>query len=134
MPGVTQAGRSDTAEDPAFDISWDGTIVVQVVRPFATLDVAGAEETLRRGRELVGGLRTPMLVDLRAPCSVDAAARSVFARAEFGDVFSAVALLTTNTVTRLAANLFLKINRPPYPIRMFSDEADARSWLSEHEG
>lgn len=115
----------------SFDMFRDGPIIVQVIHPYATVDVHAAKETLRLGRLMTEERKSPMLVDLRAPCSVELAARTVFASAEFGEVFSAVALLTTNTVTRLAANLLLKINRPPYPAHMFSEEAEARAWLSE---
>lgn len=115
----------------SFDIFRDGPILVQRLHPYATVNIEEAEETLRLGRLMVAGRKMPMLVDLRAPCSIDIAARTIFASPEFGEVFSAVALLTTNTVTRLAANLLLKVNHPPYPARMFADEAEARSWLAE---
>lgn len=130
---VTQAVLQDRRHaSTAFDMFDDGPIVVQAIRAYATLDVEAAEQTLRLGRLVADGRRPPLLVDLRAPCSVDVAARSVLASAEMGEIFAAVALLTTNTLTRLAANLLLKVNRPPYPVRMFSDETTARGWLAEY--
>lgn len=129
---VTEVGlEKERHACASFDMFHDGPIIVQVIHPYATVDVEAANETLRLGLLMGDGHKTPMLVDLRSPCSVEMAARTVFASPEFAEGFSAVALLTTNTVTRLAANLLLKINRPPYPARMFSDETDARAWLSE---
>ncbi|MBV1858979.1 MAG: hypothetical protein KUG77_11255 [Nannocystaceae bacterium] len=129
---MTRDVLQDEKQCAAFEMFHDGPIIVQRIRPYATMDVAAAEETLRRGRLMVAGQKIPLLVDLRAPCSVDVAARPIFAAPETGQIFSAVALLAANIVTRLAANLLLKVNQPPYPIRMFSDDAQARSWLSEY--
>lgn len=40
------------------------------------------------------------------------------------------ALIATSTFARMLANLYTTVNRPPVPARVFSNEEDARRWIS----
>ena len=37
----------------------------------------------------------------------------------------------TNPVTKVVGDLFMRINKPPYPNKLFMSEAQALSWLRE---
>ena len=41
----------------------------------------------------------------------------------------AMAFLITNPVTRIGANFFMKINKPRFPFKIFTDEKEAIEWL-----
>ena len=77
--------------------------------------------------ELTAGRRSPLSVDLR-----DSGPPSRPARLEFtqhGDLVSAVGLIVGTPLRRVMGNFFLRVSRPPYPVRLFDDEASALAWL-----
>ncbi len=57
------------------------------------------------------------------------ATREFFASDEMALFASAFAIITDSIVTRISANLFLKISPPRFPMQLFTDEAKARQWL-----
>jgi len=44
---------------------------------------------------------------------------------------SSMALVARSFLERHLARLFLTYHRPPYPVRVFEDEATARAWLAQ---
>jgi hypothetical protein len=42
-------------------------------------------------------------------------------------------MLVSSPMQRMVGNIFFKINRPPYPTRLFSQQTDALQWLRELE-
>lgn len=44
---------------------------------------------------------------------------------------SAAAILAKNSVTVMLANVFINFSKPPYPTKLFKEEADAIAWLIE---
>jgi hypothetical protein len=73
------------------------------------------------------------MVDLRPIRSMDKASRSYSASAEHSDTMSAVALIVGSPLSRALGNFFLGLNVPPFPVKLFSDEAQARMWLKSHQ-
>jgi hypothetical protein len=97
---------------------------------------AGAEETLDDARANVAlcllrtaGQRRPLMVDLRAAKSQSAGARAYMAGPEGLKVAQAVALLMGSPVSRVLGNLYLGLNKPPIPTRLFTSEDEAQVWL-----
>jgi hypothetical protein len=41
----------------------------------------------------------------------------------------AQAFLVESSVSRVVANFALGLNRPPFPVKMFNNEEQARAWL-----
>src|ERR1051326_3731076 len=46
-------------------------------------------------------------------------------------MFKAIACVSHNVVTRMLAHLFLGFRTPPLPIKVFSNETEAREWLRQ---
>ena len=97
---------------------------------------AGAEETLDDARANVAlclqrnaGRRRPLLVDLRGAKSQSAEARAYMAGPEGLKVSQAVGLLIGSPVSRVLGNLYLRLNKPPIPTRLFTSEEEALAWL-----
>ena len=45
------------------------------------------------------------------------------------DRFRAVGMVVSSRVGTMLINFFLRVNRPKYPMNVFTTEADARAWL-----
>ena len=93
----------------------------------ASIDLEDAMAAIAAMTELTGGRRGPLLVDLHDSGQQTRPARIEFTRHE--DLVSAVALIVGTPVGRILGNFFLRVNRPPYPVALFDDEASGLVWL-----
>lgn len=93
--------------------------------------VTGVEalENLKATAEVSGGVHSPVFIDIRSVSSIDREARQLFASDQAGQIQSATALLVDSPISRVFGNFFIGLNRPPWPVRMFSDESEAMAWL-----
>ena len=76
------------------------------------------------------GKSYPLLIDMRGIQSTTSEARQYMATVG-ATLVTAAALITGSPFNRSLGNVFLKINKPPIPIRLFTDEQKARLWLSQ---
>ena len=69
------------------------------------------------------------IIDLTGISGITPEARSFLQQnsSEWGKTI-AVALITSTFTSRILANFFLSINKPSYPIKVFSDSVDAQQW------
>ncbi len=110
-----------------------------VVSTFADIIIArfraGAEVTLDDARANVAlclqrnAGRRPLLVDLREVRTQTAEARAYLAGPEGLRVSQAVGLLIGSPVSRVVDNLYLGLNKPAIPTRLFTSEEEAQAWL-----
>ena len=73
--------------------------------------------------------RFPVLIDARASYSWNKDAQEY--NATHSDSRLATAVITNNPVSRLLTNTYVKIFKPAYPVKIFSNEAKAILWLKE---
>ena len=55
-----------------------------------------------------------------------------YAGEETPKFIKALALITNSEISKMVANVFLVLKRPPYPTKLFTNEKDARNWLKNH--
>ena len=125
-PEVIRTSTADVLTEP------DGTVVL---RFFAGSHVT-AEATravMRAQISAARGAKRPTLADLRGIASSERGARELAGGPEIAAVTLRTAMLVGNPVSRILGNFFLRVTRPAYPARIFTDEASARHWLSEAE-
>src|SRR5689334_19057038 len=72
----------------------------------------------------------PLLIDMRGIKSTTREARKHMAAAG-AKLVKAAALITGSAINRTLGNIFLAIDKPPVPIRLFTNEASARAWLKQ---
>ncbi|MDD5434152.1 MAG: hypothetical protein PH343_01855 [Nitrospira sp.] len=96
----------------------------------------GTEETLDTAKETIAAILTvskgkkrPLLVDIHAIKSITREAREFFGRDERERELTAIALLVGSPVSRIIGSVFIGINRPPNPLKLFTSEGDAIEWL-----
>jgi hypothetical protein len=99
----------------------------------ATQSLADAQENLAIAVSETGGIRRPLLIDIRRALPVDAAARHHYSGQTLAEAFSALALLVeASPFGRMMGNVYLRIAQPGIPTRLFTDEAQAMEWLNGH--
>lgn len=93
--------------------------------------LADAVENIQASASLAGGVRVPTLLDARAARKIDREAREYYAGPENAKVTLGTAMVVGSPVGRIIGNFLIQVNRPTFPIRLFSDEAEGVRWLEE---
>jgi hypothetical protein len=73
--------------------------------------------------------KIPVLFKGKAVASVEYKAQRYLSSPEVSAGISAGAIVVKSFLERHLARMFLVYHRPPYPVQVFSDEADALDWL-----
>jgi len=74
------------------------------------------------------GASYPICVDMRELKSMDKQARHYLASMG-ATLVTAGALITPSAISRTMGNLFLKVDRPPVPTKLFTSMEKAHAWL-----
>ncbi len=125
--GSTGPIRTQLAD---IELEGEGLIVLRF-RPGSRVTLESARELVQAHVTAASGAKRPALVDMRGMAFADVEGRQLAAGPELAMVTSRMALLVGNPVNRVLGNFFLRVSRPLYPTRLFTDEASARRWLSE---
>jgi hypothetical protein len=97
-------------------------------KPGTTLDLNAAEKIIHDALALAGDKIYPVLTDIRDMPRHNKDVRDYFASDPEGSA-SANAILVASSISRILANVFLSVNRPSIPTRIFTDPAKAAKWL-----
>ncbi len=79
--------------------------------------------------KITRGKKTPFLVDIREMKSITREARIDGAKKEGTGFRAASALLVGSPVSKAIGNLYLGLNKPEHPTKLFTSEAEAIGWL-----
>ncbi len=95
----------------------------------ATSELADAIEALALIRRLAEGRKRCLLMDITKLKGMAREARAYFTQAAHTEMLHAVALQIGSPFSRAIGNIFLGLNRPAVPIRLFTEEEPALVWL-----
>lgn len=106
----------------------EGVLFVEM-KEDADVRLEHVKENLAARKKLQQG--KPMLVvgDVSKAWQFSKDAREFIASREVTDLNHALAIVTGSISTRLAANFFIRFNKPGKPTRMFTSREKALSWL-----
>jgi len=91
-----------------------------------------AKEQIELHRADHAGKRRPILIDIRKVRSVSREARTYYAGYAAAELYSAAGFIVESPVSRAIGNFFLGLNKPVFPTRLFSSEAEALAWLRQY--
>lgn len=77
---------------------------------------------------------TALLADIRTLRGVSLGVRVHMSSERAGRYLSRVALVADSPLTRTIGNFFMRLNRPPFPLRIFDAEDEALRWLVTNPG
>jgi hypothetical protein len=110
----------------------DGTLVLRFHPKARAVGEAGAE-VVRAHIAVAAGRKLRTLVDARGVAATDRATRQLAAGPALEAVTSRMAVLVGGPLSRTIGNFFLRVARPAYPTRLFTEEEPARLWLAEEK-
>lgn len=83
--------------------------------------------------ELTSGISAPILMFIGEFSTFGKEAREYSANPENIKAVSAIAYVIDNLGHKLVINFFMKINKPPKPLKLFMDESAAVEWLLQYK-
>lgn len=107
----------------------DGIIYNIIFLHNAEVNKADIAANISAITKLAQGVRRPILSDIRNLKDVDREGRRLGAGKEAASNILALAILLGSPVSQAIGNIFLKINKPKYPTRLFTSESEAVLWL-----
>ena len=111
--------------DSENEIVWGELFGDQVSRELARENV-DAQERVRDGLHKA---KVRVLIDMTAVTEISKEARDYFANERTASIQRATALLVGSPVSRVIGNLFMGLNKPISPTRLFTDPQEAIQWL-----
>jgi len=96
----------------------------------ADLTLENTEEMLRSFVAIRKGVH-PLLMNVARVRSVSRDARRLLASPETGALVHGVAVVVATPVSRVIGNLYLTLNQPTVPTRLFDTQDEGLAWLRE---
>jgi len=106
----------------------DGILRI-VAKPVSSQNVSDAEENLDAIDLIRQGRKLPALIDLRQAISTEHQGRRLYFQKKVGESVSAAALIVKSPISRVIGGLFLGLNKPPFPVRLFESEEKTLKFL-----
>lgn len=97
--------------------------------PGIEIEINGAKENVSALKNVCGDKKTPIIIDSRNIKSMDRESRIYFSSEEIQTFTLALAILISSAVSRVIGNFFIGLNKPPYPVKLFTSEEKALDWL-----
>lgn len=120
-------------ESNFFEIWFEDGIIFTVFKKNTVLDLPLSQIAVATRLKVSQGTHAPMFVDLRNVFYTDTKARKYMATREAVEYITAGAFLIDNEIMKLAGNIFIKIDKPLVPVKLFTDEAKALLWLQTYK-
>lgn len=100
-------------------------------KPVEEITLEDVKHDFETASHLVNFRRTAVLADSRDHTSYTSEIRDFYASKEMAESIPAMAILISSLSTRIIGNFFIKIHKPHFPTRLFTNEADAAKWLKK---
>lgn len=107
----------------------DGILISVSKSPKRT--VANLTANVALVRQITGNKKIPMLIYLANSPVPDKETRK-FSTEQLPKVYSAMAMIAEPGLAKFIMNILFKFQPPPIPMRNFSDEVEAKSWLIQY--
>lgn len=108
----------------------DGIVIT--IGKLESQDTETARENMVYTKRVTGGKPRPLLVDMTKVRSMSKGAREEYVQQQGDAIITAVALLTRSGVSNMIANIFISLNKPQVPVKLFTDPDKAKEWLMEY--
>lgn len=113
-----------------YKISLNQEIICAILHEDAVITVDIAKEMVKDGIEVSAGHKR-IFVDICKMHSIDGESRRYLAAFETAKDIIGTAILFDNYLHYLMLSVFLKVDRPIYPTKIFTNEKKALLWLRE---
>ncbi len=93
------------------------------------------EESLKQMDEfkkILGDKKVCMILETNSNSKPPKKEDRDFIADQLNQVVKAMGLISSSPLSRMIANLFFGLKPPPYPVKFFSNEKDAKEWIKQY--
>jgi hypothetical protein len=90
-----------------------------------------AQKLVEERLKISAGISRPILIDVKQCISIDVEAREYLSEGDSLKFVRAGAFLIDNPITKFIGNIFINVNRPTVPSKLFTDLNKALKWLEQ---
>lgn len=108
-------------------------IVFSFYKPNLQINLEIAKQLVLARQEASEGIARPLFIDISNLISVDLEAREYLAGEQGVQLITAGAIYTSNPISKFVGKLFLYVNKPQKPSKIFSSKKEAIEWLQEYK-
>jgi len=105
-------------------------IIRYTILPKAEVTLDDTREYVRIQSKLTKTKKILNLTDIRKVKSIEREAREFLMGEEAVKITRACALIVGSSVSRVIGNFMLGLNKPAYPVKLFTSEDEAIEWLN----
>jgi hypothetical protein len=102
-----------------------------VFHPETVISIEDAKKVVQERIKLCNNKDYPIYADVGGVISIDAATRKYFKGPEARKNAKATAMYVNTPISRFLGNLFMKVDRPIMPTKMFTNREKALKWLNQ---
>jgi hypothetical protein len=107
-------------------------LVELLLKDGQVFDVPHMVQAKKFSTSLIKDRKIALLVSFEGAFYPTREARELLADPGYSSHQGAIAVITKDLGIRLLANLYLRINKPKVPLKVFEKKADALNWLSKY--
>ena len=100
------------------------------ILPNAEITIDEGKKIMEISMRLSNAKRIPVLADMGRIKSMPRESRAYLSGEEAKKTAIALALVTETPISKIVGNFLLGLNKPSYPIKMFTTLQDAQQWLN----
>lgn len=120
--------------DPVLDTAYvrfefEDDVLIATYKKGRRITLEVARDIVRERLAFTEGRAVKVLLIDRGVSSFDKAARDYLASPEGSNLITAAAILCESSATAVIGNFFVKVNKPPIPVRLFTNRERAMGWL-----
>jgi len=124
--------NSEVFEFPTSTMWFDENgILCSIAKKLPRQTVEEAKKTMEEFIKITGGKKVCMLSDSTDSAPINKEMRDYLAEV-IPEIAKAIAVISRSAVGKMVANLFFSIKKQPYPVKMFTDEREAKEWLKQY--
>lgn len=93
------------------------------------------EETLAQMTEfkkIIGNEKRCMILETNSHSKPPRKEDRDFIADQLNQITKAMGVISTSPLSRMIANLFFGLKPPPYPVKFFSNEKEAKEWIKQY--
>ncbi len=106
-------------------------ILCSIAKKVPQQTVEETKKTMEEFKKITGGNKVCLLSDSTDSAPINKELRDYLGKV-IPEIALAVAVISRSAVGKMAANLFFSIKKQPYPVKMFTDEMEAKEWLKQY--
>lgn len=124
--------RESYLENDFVEFWIEGGIIYNRYKPdVSIITIEIAKKIVEDRLKVSNGITRPGFIDLTNAISIDKQSRRYFSMGESMKYLSASAIVVNNEITKLGGNIYIRIDKPRIPTKLFTDKMLAVKWLEQ---